>query len=95
MRAAQNKTLALYVSLHDFKEFAHFMVGLLLAAFDVSKAEERLSTAKSTGKLGQDCMIIDRENAGSMKRACEALNVKNDMYENAVDIQPFIMKIGF
>ena len=84
--ASQDEALALDILLHDFKELAHLVIGLLLAVADVGKGEKWLGAAEAAGKLGQGGMVGDREGARGVEGAGQTLNAKDDVHENAVDV---------
>lgn len=83
--AAQDEAPALYVLLHDFEKLANFMVGLLLAVTDISEREKRLGAAETTAKLGQGCIVVDGEGAGSMESPRQPLDAEDDVDEDGVD----------
>ena len=64
--ASQDKESALDVLLHDFKELADLVVGLLLAVADIGEGEKGLGAAEAAAKLGEGGMIGDRKGAGGM-----------------------------
>jgi hypothetical protein len=86
MAASEDETPALDVFLHDFKQLADFMICLLLAVADVGEGKKGLGASKAPGKLCQGGVVGDREGARGMKSPREALETKDDMDENCVDV---------
>lgn len=84
--AAQHEAAALDVPLHALKELADLIICLLLAVADVSEREKGLGAAKTAAELGQGPIVGDREDAGTIKSLGQALDIKNDVDINGLDV---------
>jgi hypothetical protein len=94
--AAQDEAAALDVPLHDFKELADFIIGLLFAVADVSEGEKGLGAAETAAKLGQGSIVGDCKDARGIEGLGQPLDAKNHVYENGVDVGEgrILVKVG-